>query len=337
MRRVRLSFLAGAAGTLCACSQHPAEPPIAAAPLAYVTEYSCGDAAVVIGMRGDETVMRVGGADHVITPAESETGTKYAAAGAGKETSFWSDGARGLMTLEGEVYPECIPVDGAAAAAVQEPVGKVAPSDGTPEVWTARGHEPGWMLTLSDGAMTLVYDYGEKTHTAPIPKMTEIAGGRRYDEGPEGLSVTVLEKICSDAATGLAYPDTVTATLGDRTLQGCGGNPEMLLAGDAWRVVSVNGVDVPADIEVTMTFDPVENRVGGSTGCNSYGAEYSVGGEGITAGVAEATQMACGAPVMDVEQSFLDALRSVQTYTVSDARDELDLRGGGETRIVARR
>ena len=59
-----------------------------------------------------------------------------------------------------------------------------------------------------------------------------------------------------------------------------------------------------------------DGRVGGKASCNSYGASYTVGGEGVTFGQSQSTLMACAEPLMAQEAAFLGTLREVRRFDV---------------------
>ena len=105
MTPFQMTLLGAAALGLAACGNKPEPAP--AAELAFVTEYTCGDQQARIGMAGDLAVLRVEGADFVLSPVTTASGAKYVVAGADPETGFWSKGGRGLLTLRGVEYPEC--------------------------------------------------------------------------------------------------------------------------------------------------------------------------------------------------------------------------------------
>lgn len=228
-----------------------------------------------------------------------------------------------LAACSGEAPP--LPAVEAPAAGTAEPASAAA------DVWTARGNEPGWTLTLDGADLTFIHAYGESRHVAPQPVAERIEGGRRYSTDDGALSVTALDGICLDDATGMPYPLSVTVRLDDAEVRGCGGETNTLLAGE-WAVVSLNGEAVPADAEVTLVFEPGAlpppespgvfvagtGRVGGKAGCNSYGADYRIGGEGISIGDAFSTEMACEPDVMAREAAFLDTLRQVSAISFVD-------------------
>jgi putative lipoprotein len=71
-------------------------------------------------------------------------------------------------------------------------------------------------------------------------------------------------------------------------------------------------------------------------GCNSYGASYTLTGEGATVGQGISTMMACAPAIMGQEQAFLKALDAVTTFGI-DESGALVLSGPDGAAIVARR
>lgn len=215
--------------------------------------------------------------------------------------------------------------------------------------WTARGNEPGWTLTLDETKLTYVYGYGEGRYEADRPAAETVDGGRRYTTADGAVSVTVLDKVCADDMTGMPYPQTVTVQMEDARVNGCGGQTNALLAG-AWEVTAINGAAVTPAGVVTLTFEPQaetgpanpehfvpsKGRVSGKAACNSYGADYTISGEGISFGSAFATEMACEADLMSQESAFLSALRGVGSISVNEA-GLLELTDHQDAKIEARR
>lgn len=100
------------------------------------------------------------------------------------------------------------------------------------------------------------------------------------------------------------------------------------LAGVPWKLVS--GLDVAGweDSPPSVTF---ENGVmGGSTGCNHYGAPFTVDGDSIEIGMIAATQIACPPPVDSVEQAYLAALGQVRGWRIDGSDLVLVNRDGDE-------
>jgi len=327
MNTFRAAMFAAAATGLSACGDAPEPAAAAPAALAFVTAYTCGEVTAEIGMAGDNTVLRTGGKDYVLVPVETATGAKYAVEGEGAETSFWSKGEIGLLVVEGVEHPECARSGGDAAPA--------AAAEAEAPAWTARGHEPFWNVTIDQGEIVLVYDLGAQTYRTPAPAPEAIEGGRRYAATPPVLTLTALDKVCGDSMTGLPYPETVTVAYGEQVFEGCGGDPHDLLAGADWVVEDVNNGGVVDGARLTLAFDASVRRVTGSSGCNTYGATYTVGGEGIAFGDVVTTEMACLPALMDLEQKFVTALRSAANHSF-DESGALVI-SGGDARILARR
>ena len=120
-----------------------------------------------------------------------------------------------------------------------------------------------------------------------------------------------------------------------RTLSGCGGRPEDLLAG-AWQVTQIGARAIPAEVELSIVFDVAEGRVYGKSACNRYNATFTLTGEGLSFGPAAATMMACPDELMALEQEFQSLLATVSGFDVSEA-GTLDLRSGDSSVMLAAR
>jgi putative lipoprotein len=89
----------------------------------------------------------------------------------------------------------------------------------------AIGQEPGWLLEIDEGvSMRLLYDYGERTAIVNAPTLTVEDGRRAYAglSGTNSVNVVIEDRPCSDIMSGDPFPATVTVTINDRTLNGCG-------------------------------------------------------------------------------------------------------------------
>jgi len=69
----------------------------------------------------------------------------------------------------------------------------------------------------------------------------------------------------------------------------------------------------PETVFADATFE--SSRVTGQSGCNSYTALYQSGGRSLRVSQSSSTLMACPAPVMDFEQTYLQLLQSSRYYT----------------------
>ncbi|MBI1185736.1 MAG: hypothetical protein GC206_00075 [Alphaproteobacteria bacterium] len=92
----------------------------------------------------------------------------------------------------------------------------------------AVGNEPGWLLDLFADRFELSYDYGNTTLAAPLPAPSAHSEGvTRYDVSAEGraLAILIRRTPCQDVMSGEMFPATVSVSVGDQTLQGCGRTP----------------------------------------------------------------------------------------------------------------
>lgn len=346
MKLTHLLMVAAAPLVMAACgADAPESAGEGGASLAFGTDYSCSGMDISLGILDEETVLRADGKEYRLAPVETASGAKYAAGGE-PETSFWSKGEEGLLVLEGVEYADCSQVGGYG-----EPAGAIDTTEleTEAETFTARGNEPGWTVTLDGTTLTYVYAYGEGRYEAPQPAAEAVEGGQRYATADGNLAVTVLDKICADDMSGMPYPKTVTVQMEDARVQGCGGDTQDLLVG-GWDVIEVNGALVMPGAEITMTFEandapepetpgqfvPDTGRVSGKSGCNGYGADYVISGEGLSVGDVTTTEMACEPELMAQEQAFQDALDQV-TMLSFDETGEMELRDPEFRQIYARR
>ena len=118
---------------------------------------------------------------------------------------------------------------------------------------------------------------------------------------------------------------------------GLGSDPETgagILDGGIWTVIRLNGAEIPSDRAPTLAFRG--HGVTGSTGCNRYFGQVSVVESGISFAPMGVSRRACAPEIMNLENDFMAALRSVDGY-VLHSEDRLDLSRGEDIRIEARR
>lgn len=87
--------------------------------------------------------------------------------------------------------------------------------------YRALGQEPGWNVTIADGRVDYVGDYGETRITVPAPEPIIAINGEIYRT--ERLQVHISHGRCNDAMSGWGYADTVMVIADGQTLHGCGG------------------------------------------------------------------------------------------------------------------
>jgi uncharacterized membrane protein len=93
--------------------------------------------------------------------------------------------------------------------------------DPAQEHYTARGQEPGWALTIANGRLDYIGNYGEKKINVPRPDPRTTFNGHRYET--TRLVVDVTHGRCNDAMSGHGYADRVTVIADGETYSGCGG------------------------------------------------------------------------------------------------------------------
>lgn len=99
---------------------------------------------------------------------------------------------------------------------------------------------------------------------------------------------------------------------------------QRVLAGTEWTLVSLgpagSEADVVAGTTVTAKFGE-DGRVGGSTGCNTYGGTYEVRGETISIGRLVSTRRAClDQNANEQERRFLAALEGANRFRLGSNR-----------------
>jgi len=267
--------------------------------VAFGTLYTCGEASVIFGALKEHERMVVGGEAFDLKPVVSASGARYRAVD-GTETGFWSKGERALVTVRGKELPEC--------RAVREP-----------ELpFTARGQEPGWMITMDTGTISLNADFGALQLRFPRTAPQVSADGIRYRTEADGrrLSVWVQPRICADSATGMPHPYQVRYELDGKGHPGCGGEPKSLLTGGEWIVETIGGAPVVDKSGATILFME-EGRVAGNASCNRFVGGYSLTGEGLSFSQMGTTMMACEEDLSLQEARLLELLQAVFRFEIS--------------------
>jgi heat shock protein HslJ len=131
--------------------------------------------------------------------------------------------------------------------------------------------------------------------------------------------------------THLAVPVVAAVAV---LLTGCGegdaGSDSSELEGVPW--VMTAGIAIPGweAAPPSVTFDGA--RMGGFTGCNSYGGPYTVDGSSLELGQLAMTLVGCPSPAAEVETAFLAALERVAAWRIED--DELLLLDADEAELL---
>jgi len=86
----------------------------------------------------------------------------------------------------------------------------------------------------------------------------------------------------------------------------------------AYKVSSVNDTAVSENAP-TFNFYALDKTIKGNTGCNSFFGGYTLDLYAISFSDIGSTEMACEQPIMDVENSFLAALRNAGSYSLENS------------------
>jgi len=288
-------------------------------PMAFVTDFVCGDLTVSIGILNEEMVLRAEGRDIPLRQVVAASGARYEGIN-DPETSVWNKGEEMTIRLEGRDLPLCV---------------KAPSPDAGP--YRARGNEPGWAVVLNETTAEITADYGAITHSVPRPKVKVIDAAYLLDMPSIDARLSIRESLCHDDATGMPYPDSAELVLGTRILRGCGGDPSDLLIGSPWQITAMGSADLIEVERLSLNFI-APGRVAGSGGCNRLVGGFSLTGEGVHFGAMGSTMMACPEPLMEQERRMLDALEQVTRFDVTE-NGTLQLIGGqaDEVLIEARR
>lgn len=283
-------------------------------PLAFATDFVCGDTPVSVGVLDDEMVMRVEDRDIRLEQVRAASGARYEAVSE-PGTSVWNKGEEISVTLNGRDLPDCV---------------RVTP-DAT-EPYRARGNEPGWQVTLDGDTARVSADYGEIELETDRPEVAVVPGAYVFDMPGIDASLRIEEGLCHDDATGMPYPDAARLTLGARELRGCGGDPADLLIGDAWRITALGDAALIEPERLSLNFF-APGRVAGSGGCNRLIGGFNLTGEGLSFDRIGSTMMACEEEIMEQERRMLDALEQVRRFDIT-GEGTLLLIGGNEDSVL---
>ncbi len=313
---VMAAFAAIAAG--CLPPDRPGPDPSARPVIQEDAFFFCGDTPVAFGARQGGAQMSVAGESFDLETAVSASGARYTATDK-TATAFWSKGERALVTVRGRELPEC--------CALREPA----------LPFTARGQEPGWIITVDADTIFLNADFGALQLRMPKPEPLKTAEGLLYRTGSQGrrLAVAIRPGICADVATGMPHPYRVRYDLDGEVQTGCGGDPNALLTGQEWRVESIGDQPVIAGSSVTIEFLE-DGRVAGSASCNRFMGGYRLTGEGLTFDRMAGSMMACEEPLSRQEDRFLGLLQDTVRFEI-DPAGRLLLHTNHQQGIVARR
>lgn len=286
--------------------------------VAFASRLQCGARTARVGTvrRGEREVPRlvVDGDRFELTGVVAASGAKYEAVG-DPTTQLWLKGDSALLTLRGQPLPECIVTRDA------------------PDAVRARGNEPGWTMDL--GA-ELRFTGPDGPFAGAAPPAQNAGNVRRHAGMVAGRSVnvTLTSRVCRDSMSGMPHPYAAAVVVDGRTYSGCAGEPDALLVGEEWVVEDIAGQ--PADrSRATLDFG-VDGRLAGRASCNAYTTTYALTGETLAIGTTATGMKSCPPAVMEQERRFMDILKRVRMFDVTDTGMLVLLDDRGQ-RITARR
>ena len=109
----------------------------------------------------------------------------------------------------------------AGPAACTYPAVTTPPPAAPTDLYTARGQEPGWLVTITNDRIDYVGNYGESRITVARPEPRTTFNGHRYETGR--LIVDITHGRCNDVMSGHGYADQVMVIADGETYRGCGG------------------------------------------------------------------------------------------------------------------
>ncbi|MFO0992606.1 MAG: META domain-containing protein [Hyphomicrobiales bacterium] len=186
------------------------------------------------------------------------------------------------------------------------------------ETFRAQGNEPSWSIRMSEGAIAFQPMDGEAVVVKPIPAPRQDGTTEIYEAkiGADSFALTIASKICTDTMSGMPFPKSVTVVLGTRTFSGCGGEPSALLQGQ-WNITELNGKPAIAGSLPKITFE-ADGKVNGNASCNRFFGDYTLSGEGLTAGGLGASMMMCEQTLMDQEMKVLEVLKGLSGFGIGE-------------------
>lgn len=285
---------------------------------AFATAFSCGDVRATVDFTSRAMRLTVGDDAFDMRRVVTASGERYEAV-ADPTTSFWNKGSRAMLVVKGTKYPECERLDEKAAA------------------FHANGNEPAWTLDFDGERMSVSVWNGERRFVTATPAAQRTDAYTRYAARVDGtdVTVTIFDRRCNDTMTGMPHPNAVEGVAGAEKLEGCGGDPATLLHGREWAVEDIAGGGIIDRSRVTLAFG-ADGRVSGRASCNTYSAQYTLSGEALTVSHAATTLMACIPPLEEQERRFLDVLRDVRRFELTDT-GALVLYAGDGRSVTARR
>jgi len=180
----------------------PAKPPITA-------RFDCDTLALTAVFHDDRVVLELPDRAVTLPHVVSASGARYSDG----PVTFWNKGREATFEIDGRKQT-CREQRGPWQEAADRGID-----------FRAVGQEPGWFLEVDkEKQIRLVYDYAEHELVTSLPAPKAQGSATVYDTTvkSEHLVILIEEAPCTDVMSGEAFPNSVTVTVGTRTLRGCG-------------------------------------------------------------------------------------------------------------------
>lgn len=271
-------------------------------------EFICSHLLVKTDLLGDDLSLTIEGKSYQLNQTPSASGSKFE--NKATNTLFWQKGDSATLEFNGQRFSNCQKVN------IQRPD---TASKKLTLPFTARGNEPGWLLTVNKDQFELIADYGQTTISAAFSNQPLLRTGQTLELQSEQGNLTLLaeNKLCHDSMSGVPYPYTVSIQTDAETLIGCGGEPRSLLTQNSWSVLTVANNMLAEESRITLNFD-AESQLSGIASCNRYTSTYNLTGEGLTVSPITTTLMACEPSLMEQEANFLKHLANVSRFDITE-------------------
>ena len=99
-----------------------------------------------------------------------------------------------------------------------------------------------------------------------------------------------------------------------------------------YTVQTMEGAEIVADKNPSITFMALDKSVRGNTGCNSFFGKYTLDLYALGFNEIASTEMACDTDIMSAEVAFLNALNATGSYTLQ--RNELTLYSANDRSVL---
>lgn len=289
--------------------------------LAFGAIYACAGQTVAFGPLGESWYLIVEDGVFEMQAEVAASGARYIAVD-GSETEFWSRGDEAMVTIDGEVLPNC-----ELLRAPSLPL-------------RALGHEPSWLILVDEEIVSLTLEFGARQLDFPFVAPEISADGFRYVTEADGSRLTLVldRQPCSDTMADLAYPFRARYSMDGEVGLGCAGAPVDVLTGTEWFIEQIGDQAVVPGTRPTIEFrvEDGEGRFAGLASCNRYMGGFQVTGEGLRLSPAATTLMACADEQQAVQERRLTGLLSEVYGFGIDEEGRLILRTGGGDIVAAR-